>query len=1549
MNYSSEQHMKDFMTQNPISTSTKNTVDNWADFFGQPQENGKHLYDPEAFRSTQTPNLAAALENRSKLISNIVQQLVLTRQNWYLLVMPAELTDDLNFLWTSLTYNAILPSATPSKTPSRLLSHRSTSHTGRLERQGLALEVEIGHLSTPQGQQHFAYSLNQMVNGVTQFLYISVIRAYLSTGDYDAGWQRVNGKMSSMDITKQIEREIQYFAITQKEELALQKMNNYVTNAMLAYGGQANFWILPPNVPTYESLVPAHSTDYYLSGMEGPLRAEDSAVPKAKVGESNIYICAMTDGDGDAKKNLLSAQAEIGSYNTMIERPSSGLNYFEEYKSGFRSISVYHEDFDSHITLTMEDGLKGSTVFNRRTGLVEMPKNIPRTAGGSGIEHDMFSYTSPLDGKRYPARIFGHLDRKNFGFKDIDNLVQTIKNYHGKKMCDDICDSAMALKKGIQLVGKINATPVKQEWFFNVFCEHLISSGVDVQKLAGVWEDPEAINEYVLKVTKQASRRSNTSVRIIKGTGGEFLPLPAKNYFAAMKAVKTEGSLSAVAQLPPRQDVPLGGSTPGALAGYGSWDGMLALAAEYKNGSASAQQAYTKNGYLVKDCATAAAFVEAVESITETLNSIFHGSAYLNPQKAELWIDSPTSEHAICGRILNMTGFPVYLDVSKGNVLGNPAEGSGFKKDLLIGKGYQEYAQNYMNGEDSQNATKYSHLSRWVGNLKNVKLSKKLMKLLNFYFEPTSFSNIIDVGSFDKNYSAVRDSEVVVAGSLFFPLANTTPLTITRTSSFLRSVALELLYNKIVGNKQLDENQKADLIEGVLETIGIKTGLGNYAMTVDERARKQVVGAGAQDQFARILTNASLSFETVPTLVSPLDFDALIDIFNSASVENFVDRSFMEWVRQKNVEYNTQVELDLEDSRQNPNWAPVVFMTGTSRYLERTRNASLSAFEENSIAEIEKALADSSGKKPTAEGYYVGGIYDDQDVDENFWKEAQRESPYKLNFFRTPLTLSSNQVVESGDILKSEGRATAMNMRVAYPSAPETYVEGSRVDALIEKIRNINKRVESTISSSYSRESSSLAEIFEHPAFFYQKNAAARNKLIAASGSFDMSGFAPSFVKADGTSLSQEDQYPIQRQQKWNGPTFDDEDEDILMGNYSGGGEKVSLARKRQRETDPAYAASYGSASKRRKVSDQLRQLQGEGPGYYGRGTTSGYGLGTPSTYLDDDEGNEFGYSRERGEVLERVGFSMYPGGSGSSSTPQQQSSYYDADYLNEMEKDKELTPNVVEILLYLSQSVDLLAKIFGYVYATSTLDLPTLFGFYDKNIVIPFNFLIFRPHQRYVTYYAIKALAGKETASVKMAYPNFIMQPDAQVKTVYGHLTFHHGAFVYQPGNVFTVPHAYVGGRLGGAGFSPIDPERYNPSMGEKVGDAMYVIVPYTETIFPDYMSVTGRWSSLPGPNFLDPENLVSFHYSQFWRFMMTYGHKLMDNENADMLGGLKDGKLGNTVVIAAQQKNYSLVTRNFTDFITNKGHFGEEDIGSKLSREGKLKPMAPQNKFRR
>lgn len=1029
----------------------------WYNVFGDRKYTSESL-DPEAMKLTVAPDLPAAMMGKSIFNAADMRVMVGSTDNWPTrIALPLTFTDRLDWTTNKTTFDVRLPRNTPYKAPSRVLNSRTTTEGGKLQRHGIAIELEMDFAKTAEGRQHYALQLNQAANSVIHLLNIGVIKAYLEADGYAREWEKNHGIRAATDVYARIEREVKMFAIVQKEKHGLKKLDAIVTETMSAYEATADMWIVPPMLKMYDSLVPNENVDYMLAGARAAVNLENSTVVRYTINGVPTYISHMSDEIARyGHRNLLSSTVEIGSYNTMVDvnKDASDTYWESQYASAHRAIEVYDEDVDENIRLTLDTALDNCYVFENEDGHPKLPKEQRiYSADPSDQNDDMLSYLDDDEdygggggggsgggggtGKRKPVKLFGHISKEHFSPHSIINLCATVAKYHTKGTTSTVRDMEGIIKAGLALVKKMNTVPITSEWIFNVYYEYVMSSGVG-NSVSEPLEIKEAENEIFAKMTKVA-KRSPTKIRVFKGFNGEGPGLPKFNYFEIAQEKRKQGGSEkrnegekdkeaedAVLENPYfltqevierySKDIKYsGGSCSGALAGFATYDGLMALARELDAGG-SLVSGYTKHGYSLEDCQTAAAYLNLIKDLVATGRFLFDNDVYLDANNVSDLVDDPTVEHAFAENLAGLNkGFPAFLNLNTWKFAISNAEVRSKDSE-------KEMASKQIDRFDAQNTRSLLDVITWLEQ-QFGEGAKSLLTLIKKLLIRTTYNARIE-----RKFVRLYTSQII-------PFASVDVEASTNVQLFWRYAVIDTL--------SLFSKQKT--------------------MSTEDKIRHMTIFLEPLHQMYPYHPQATRS----KPVELPDDFGVPDGLPDSRPVEEMdfetVFRSFshkknMNFIKQKRELYFKAQEKDMQGEKP--------FATST-------------------------AAAD----------FFVGERYG-QTEDRDNQESLRIAQDAKEIFFRSPLCLSAKQVVGLSEIMQFPKKLEPFGgwLRVGDPNDSEKYVEPRHMRSLIDKIESINQNASRNFLKTGKRNEIAFTEAYESPIYFYPEHIALKERALVLSG-----------------------------------------------------------------------------------------------------------------------------------------------------------------------------------------------------------------------------------------------------------------------------------------------------------------------------------------------------------------------------------------------------------------------------------------------------------------
>ena len=129
------------------------------------------------------------------------------------------------------------------------------------------------------------------------------------------------------------------------------------------------------------------------------------------------------------------------------------------------------------------------------------------------------------------------------------------------------------------------------------------------------------------------------------------------------------------------------------------------------------------------------------------------------------------------------------------------------------------------------------------------------------------------------------------------------------------------------------------------------------------------------------------------------------------------------------------------------------------------------------------------------------------------------------------------------------------------------------------------------------------------------------------------------------------------------------------------------------------------------------------------------------------------------------------------------------------------------------SAAPDILTYAMGVAYMSAPLSEPTMRSLIDNNVLLPFKFVLARPHQNFRMSSLIFCARGAEDLGFLMVSCFNDSRVTSLVAEAYGNLSWWAGAVVTKPQNVFIEPHAAFVGFGHGNSTAFFDPLTYDPT----------------------------------------------------------------------------------------------------------------------------------------
>lgn len=419
------------------------SADLYAPYLGEPRVAS---VNPHSLRNTAKWNMPEAYHGSSLYLRDTVEDYMLTAKwdFWTERILPWYRTDEIHVQWTQWSNNAHYMSITPHQTSSRVVTQKRTIRRASIVRRGIGAEFENDFIKTSMGRASFMAALGQIARSIQETANVEVLRALINCHRYQAKMYRSTQVASYNDLDEMHKRQASRFMCAQKEKYGLERITTEIDTDMEAVGGQADVWILSGDVSNYIRTTRPEKTDYYLGGQEavdrinsrGAVRTvargntmgvNKSIEPYGVVGGQEVYLARSYQIDNGIQLDLLSRTAEVGIYNTMIDRTRD----YTKYRSAGRNIQVYNNDDDAWAEIELVEAIDNCSVW-LHDGKIE-GGSFKKQAGSGGSlhqdENDFLSQPSPTQaGVRENIKFVGEMSPLFLKTEHLQNAAQTVLN-----------------------------------------------------------------------------------------------------------------------------------------------------------------------------------------------------------------------------------------------------------------------------------------------------------------------------------------------------------------------------------------------------------------------------------------------------------------------------------------------------------------------------------------------------------------------------------------------------------------------------------------------------------------------------------------------------------------------------------------------------------------------------------------------------------------------------------------------------------------------------------------------------------------------------------------------------------------------------------------------------------------------------------------------------------------------------------------------------------------------------------------------------------------
>lgn len=584
---------------------------------------------------------------------------------------------------------------TPETAPPRFLASAKIGETTQLMRFSIGQHMSNEYAKTTMGQSNQGYNLEQMEYSVQETLNLLAIQELNRCQLKHRQLLEKFGDYKVVDIETLMLKEVRQFCRPQKSERGFQTLYEEVALDMARIGGKANSAILTSRINTL-ILAKPEMTEYYRAGPAGPAIVANpnrSFLPNG----ITVYYTKSYPERFRMKESPWESITQIGGYHKSMElqviKDADG-QYLKNYTSKVRDIHIYNQETDAMHVVPVDEMIHHSHVW-REDGTVRGIFEPPATnrSRGSVITPSDID-TGYSDFLSFEPEDIAHYQTLSIqdSFQDQNARDSAIYNMHAdlKSITSD------QLPKGLEVFGQLrpqhfgshNVRETGEMIMYrlatlaqmdpHVF-SHKISAGLRLySEMCKHAPDLDFVNLtiknylwdlYTAKYTsvkEEVNANDGNKTYLTETTHGLTLD---ELYKKAMKAfleqddwlniARLKKDLNGFLPLPKRYFPEYDTRVFNRLTGFACYGGFRSMRDAYK----SNETMITKR-YIMGDLKIASDFVDVMEHIAAHIPSLLPECQSFQ----EVLTGKKTGGEVIAEQFFNMVGIPLWVNMKKSNL-----------------------------------------------------------------------------------------------------------------------------------------------------------------------------------------------------------------------------------------------------------------------------------------------------------------------------------------------------------------------------------------------------------------------------------------------------------------------------------------------------------------------------------------------------------------------------------------------------------------------------------------------------------------------------------------------------------------------------------------------------------------------------------------------------------------------------------------------------------------------------------------------------------------
>lgn len=405
-----------------------------------------YAYRPEVIRDTL-------------LVMTVGQRAWLTQRLSPVQIMP-ETAKILT--WTTTKFKNSFATQVPNLGIPRLARYEKIKVQAAMKRTGKAYAMEHDFMSMREGLRYHLAQLEQIANAMRDTIYHDILFTVVNAHQWERNYIRQKKIYGDQSAEEYFRDQVWAFAMLQKEKNAFPKMDAQIDERMTWWGGQADTYIIPPQIIRYVNLVPRENNSFMEAGPIGQQRLYDSIRPYATVNTTDVFVArSYLQDEMVGARQLLEDTKEFGEFYRM---QAPRYNPDAPYRTSHCNIMIFSFKHDEMREITQEWALDAAGLFRADNdepiylsdaGPYRLTSN--NRSGEEQLDIFNFSYVENGVTKYSNARFFGEMEPRYFNLDDKIYMANTVLNTLRQKLGTGCGDLLCNFSEGIGLLRRIQA------------------------------------------------------------------------------------------------------------------------------------------------------------------------------------------------------------------------------------------------------------------------------------------------------------------------------------------------------------------------------------------------------------------------------------------------------------------------------------------------------------------------------------------------------------------------------------------------------------------------------------------------------------------------------------------------------------------------------------------------------------------------------------------------------------------------------------------------------------------------------------------------------------------------------------------------------------------------------------------------------------------------------------------------------------------------------------------------------------------------------------